>query len=194
MNQHFVREADRELEITTLAERPDGRHRAHAGHRDGDARRLGRRRLAPRAARHEHGLSHLIEHMAFKGTRAPLRARRSPRTSRTSAARSTPRPASNPRATRRACSARTSDVALDVLGDILTELGLRRERARAREGRHPAGIRRRRGHARRPRLRRLHGDGLRRPADRPPDPRHARDHQELRRRHDPGLPGARIRA
>ena len=64
----------------------------------------------------------------------------------------------------------------------------------AREGRHPAGIRRRRGYAGRSRLRRLHGDGLRRPADRPPDPRHARHHQELRRGHDPGLPRARIHA
>ena len=73
MNQHFVREPSGSTS-PRLDQRPDGRHRAHAGDRHRDARRLGRHRLASRAARHEHGLSHLIEHMAFKGT-----ARRSAR-------------------------------------------------------------------------------------------------------------------
>ena len=49
MNQHFVREpSDRHH---AARQRPHGRHRAHARDRHRDARRLGRRRLAPRARR-----------------------------------------------------------------------------------------------------------------------------------------------
>ena len=50
----------------------------------------------------ENGVSHFLEHMAFKGTETPLRRRRSPRRSRRSAATSTPTPrASRPPITSR---------------------------------------------------------------------------------------------
>ena len=118
MNQHFVREADRDRHHDAR-QRPHGRHRAHARHRDRDARRLGRRGLAQRARRTSTA-SRTSSSTWPSRARAGAPPARSPRTSRMSAARSTPRPASNTRATRRASSARTSDVALDVLGDILT--------------------------------------------------------------------------
>ena len=51
----------------------------------------------------EHGMAHLLEHMAFKGTDAAHGLRRSPRRSRMSAARSTPPPASRPPPTMPAC-------------------------------------------------------------------------------------------
>ena len=52
---------------------------------------------------------------------------------------------------------------------------VRRRRARAREGRHPAGDRRGRGYARRSRVRSVQRRRLAGPGDRPADPRHARD-------------------
>ena len=55
----------------------------------------------------EHGMAHLLEHMAFKGTGTTQRLRRSPRKSRMSAARSTPPPASRRPPSTPACSRTT---------------------------------------------------------------------------------------
>ena len=140
----------------------------------------------------EHGLSHLIEHMAFKGTRRRSARRIAEDIENVGGEINAATSVEFTNYTARVLG-ETIGVALDVLGDILTEFELRGKRARAREGRHPAGIRGRRGRPRRSRLRRLHGDGLRRPGDRASDPRPARDHQILRRRDHPGLHGARIR-
>ncbi len=67
----------------------------------------------------EHGLSHLLEHMAFKGTQTAHRRPTSPRRSRRSAARSTRRPASRRRRTTRACSSPTCRSPSTSSSDIL---------------------------------------------------------------------------
>ena len=127
----------------------------------------------------EHGMAHLLEHMAFKGTSTAQRLRRSPRRSRMSAARSTPPPASRRPPSTPACSATTCRWPSTSSPTSCTEFEVRRRRARARAARDPAGDRRRARHARRHRLRPLHRDGLPPPDDRPLDPRHAGDGQIL---------------
>ena len=183
-------------------QRRHGGHRGDAGRGDRDARRLGRRRLAPRARRR-------ARPVATSSSTWPSRARRR-RSARRIAEDIENVGGDINAATSAECTSYTArvlgedvGVALDVLGDILTEFGLRCRRARAREERDPAGIRRDRGYAGRRRLRRLHRGGLSGPADRPADPRHARDDQQLRprrrseayiaREYTPGPHGARGR-
>ncbi len=112
---------------------------------------------------HEHGLSHLLEHMAFKGTQR-ARPSISPSRSRRSAARSTPRPASRPRPTTPACSRTTCRSPSISFQRHPAEFGLRSERTRPRAACHPAGDRRGARHARRPRLRPVHRSRLSRPS------------------------------
>ena len=120
----------------------------------------------------EHGIAHLLEHMAFKGT-----ARRTAREiaeqienvgGEVNAATSTETTSYYARILQ-------DDVplAVDILADILTESGLRGRGTAARKARHPAGNRRRQRHARRCRLRQVRRNRLRQPDDRSPDPRHA---------------------
>ena len=146
-------------------------------------------RLAPRAAARARPVASHRAH-GLQGHGAPHRPARSPRTSRTSAATSTPRRASNTRATRARVLGENVDVALDVLGDILTRSAFDAGGAGPREGRDPAGIRRRRGYARRPHLRRLHGDRLRGPGHRPARSSARPTRSRLRRGDHPRLPGA----
>ncbi len=56
------------VEAHQAAVRPDRSSPTDAASGNGGARRLGRRRQPRREAAHEHGMSHLLEHMAFKGT------------------------------------------------------------------------------------------------------------------------------
>ena len=65
------------------------------------------------------GVSHLLEHMVFKGTRAPLGEARSRSRSRRSAARSTRTRRASTRRIRRACSTSISTMAADVIGDFV---------------------------------------------------------------------------
>ena len=81
----------------------------------------------------ENGLSHLIEHMAFKGTRRAQRARHR-RRDRIGRRRSQRRYRERAhRLLRRACCRRTSGLALDILADILHEFAVRPGRAGARK-------------------------------------------------------------
>ncbi len=84
-----------------------------------NARRLGRGRLAPRAGERARAQPPDRAH-GVQGHRDALGPHGSPRRSRMSAARSTPPPAPSPPATPPASSAEDTRVALDVLGDILT--------------------------------------------------------------------------
>ena len=122
----------------------------------------------------EHGISHLLEHMAFKGT-----ARRTARqiAEEIEAVGGDLNAATSVESTAYYARVLRADVplALDVLSDILDQSDLRAGRTRAREERHRAGDRRGRGHARRSDLRISAGDHVPGPADRPLDPRHARD-------------------
>ena len=61
--------ADMSVEVTAARERRHRRHARHAASGERRARPLGRRRRALGERRSEHGISHLLEHMAFKGTR-----------------------------------------------------------------------------------------------------------------------------
>ena len=140
MNRHFVTRP-RRSSITTLAERPDGRHRAHAATSRPPRSASGSAAGSRHERADEHGLSHLIEHMAFKGTQ-----RRSARADRRGHRERRRRPQRrDQRRAHQLLRARVLgedvDLALDMLGDILTELDLRRGGAGAREGRHPAGDR-----------------------------------------------------
>ena len=56
------------VEVTRLPSGTRCRHRHDAPSRNGLARRLGRRPAAATKSREEHGISHFLEHMAFKGT------------------------------------------------------------------------------------------------------------------------------
>ena len=122
----------------------------------------------------EHGLSHLIEHMAFKGT-ATRSARRIAEDIENVGGEINAATSSEFTSYTARVLAEDVEVALDVLGDILTQIGVRSGGARPREERDPAGIRRRRGHAGRLGQRRLRRDGLRRPGGRAADPRAAGD-------------------
>ena len=130
---------------------------------------------------HEHGLSHLIEHMAFKGT-----ARRSARQiaedienvgGDINAATSVEYTSYTARVL-----GENVDVALDVIGDILInsvfdaaelarEKGVILQEYAAVEDTPDDLV-----------YDAFMETAFAGPADRPPDPRHARDHQELRRR------------
>ena len=131
----------------------------------------------------EHGLSHLLEHMAFKGTR-----RRNAREIAEAIENAGGDLNAETGVEQTAYFARVLgedvDLALDVLADILTESQFDAGRTRPREERHPPGDRRGRGHARRSRFRLLHRRRLARTADRTADPRHARRRQRLRSRRD----------
>ena len=131
----------------------------------------------------EHGLSHLLEHMAFKGTR-----RRSARDIAEAIENAGGDLNAETGVEQTAYLARVLgedvDLALDVLADILTESRFRRRRPRPREECHHPGNRSRRGHAGRLHFRSFHHGGLARSADRPADPRHARRRQRLRPQRD----------
>ena len=71
-------------------------------------------------------------------------------------------------------------LALDMIGDILTESVFDARRARTGEERHRSGDRRRRGYARRLGVRSPHRDRVAGPADRAADPRHAGGRRRLR--------------
>ena len=122
----------------------------------------------------EHGISHLLEHMAFKGTKRRTRApdRRGDR-----GGRRRPQCRDQLRDHRllraRAQGRRAARARRAVRHPV--ESDLRSGRAQARAERHRAGDRRDRGRARRSRVRLSAGDRVSRPADRPLDPRHARD-------------------
>ena len=122
----------------------------------------------------EHGLSHLLEHMAFKGT-----GRRNAR----EIAEAIENVGGDLNAetgveqTGYFAHVLKEDVglALDLLADIYCDSRFDAAGAGAREERHRAGDRRGRGHARRSRVRPLSAAAWRRSGDRPADPRHARD-------------------
>ena len=147
MNQHFVRE--KRIDITTPDQRPDRRHRAHAGDRHRDPRRLGRHRLAARAAARARPVAPDRAH-GLQGHRAALGPadRRGHRECRRRHQRRDERRIHELHGTR---SRRGRGRRPRRDRRHPHQLGLRSRRARPREGRDPAGIRRRRGYARRPR-------------------------------------------
>src|SRR4051794_25759085 len=119
MNQHFVREADLELEVTTLpngltvvTERMPYIKTATLGVWVGAGSRNEREA--------EHGLSHLIEHMAFKGTRRRSARRIAEDIENVGGEINAATSVEFTNYTARVLG-ETIDVALDVLGDILTE-------------------------------------------------------------------------
>ena len=126
----------------------------------------------------EHGIAHLLEHMAFKGTE-----RRSAWqiASEIENVGGEINAATSVETTSFYARVLSNDVplAVDILADILTEVQIRRRRARARAACDPAGDRRRARHAGRHRLRPLHRDGVPPPDDRPLHPRHAGDGEIL---------------
>ena len=146
MNQHFVARGRPRARGHDAPERPDGRDRAHAAHQDGDARRLGRGRLAQRARGRARPLASHRAH-GLQGHAPPLRPpdrrghrERRRRDQRRDLGRVHELHGARPRREhrRRARRARRHPDRVELRG----------ERARAREGRHPAGIRRRRGRPR----------------------------------------------
>ena len=119
MNQHFVREADLELEVTTLpngltvvTERMPYIKTATLGVWVGAGSRNEREA--------EHGLSHLIEHMAFKGTRRRSARRIAEDIENVGGEINAATSVEFTNYTARVLG-ETIGVALDVLGDILTE-------------------------------------------------------------------------
>jgi predicted Zn-dependent peptidase len=119
MNQHFVREADLELAVTTLpngltvaTERMPHIKTATLGVWVGAGSRNEREA--------EHGLSHLIEHMAFKGTRRRSARRIAEDIENVGGEINAATSVEFTNYTARVLG-ETVDVALDVLGDILTE-------------------------------------------------------------------------
>ena len=127
----------------------------------------------------EHGLSHFLEHMAFKGTRRRSARRIAEEIEQAggdlNAATSTEQTAYYARVL-----AADTGLALDILADILTDSTFDpAEIAREQEG-GAAGDRRGRRHAGRPHLRDADRHRLSRPADRPRHPRHARRRVRLR--------------
>jgi predicted Zn-dependent peptidase len=119
MNQHFVREADLELEVTTLpngltvvTERMPYIKTATLGVWVGAGSRNEREA--------EHGLSHLIEHMAFKGTRRRSARRIAEDIENVGGEINAATSIEFTNYTARVLG-ETIGVALDVLGDILTE-------------------------------------------------------------------------
>ena len=128
----------------------------------------------------EHGLSHLIEHMAFKGTRAPLRApdRRGHRERRRRDQRRDLRRVHElhgPRARRDRRPSRSTSSPISSPSRPSTR------RAEAREGRDPAGIAAVEDTPDDLVFDAFMETAFAGQADRPPDPRPARDHQVLRR-------------
>ena len=122
----------------------------------------------------EHGLSHLLEHMAFKGT-----------TTRSAADIAEEIEAVGGEVNAATSVETTSYYARILKADVPArprhplrhppQLGVRPRGARARAACHPPGDRRGARCARGPRLRHLRRVGLPRPADRPQHPRHGRD-------------------
>ena len=173
-------------EMTRLAERPARRLPPHAARRDGLARRLG-----GAGARHEqdaeHGISHLLEHMAFKGTE---RRSASDIAEEIEAVGGELNAATSLETTAYFARVLKADIglALDILADILQIPRYAAGRARARARGDPAGDRRHPRQPRRDRLRAAAGCRLPRAGDRPPDPRHHRERQALRRRRPARLP------
>ena len=113
----------------------------------------------------EHGISHLLEHMAFKGTTSRT-ALRLPKPSKMSAAISTPRPRSSTPAISPACS-RTSGPGRRYLSRHFAEFGIRGGRADARKAGDRPGDRRRPRQSRRSRVRPVSAGGFPDPANRP---------------------------
>ena len=124
--------------------------------------------------RDEHGISHLLEHMAFKGTR-----RRSARqiAEEIEAVGGDLNAATSVETTAYYARVLKADVplALDVLADILSDPAFDPRGARPRAERHRPGDRRSRRHAGRSGLRAFERHRLPGPADRPLDPRHRQD-------------------
>ena len=122
----------------------------------------------------EHGISHLLEHMAFKGT-----TRRTARqiAEEIEAVGGDLNAATSVENTAYYARVLKADVplALDVLSDILADPTFDPEELQARAERHRAGDRRDRRRPGRSRVRLAAGDGVSRPAGRPLDPRHAGD-------------------
>ncbi len=119
------------------------------------ARRLDRQPARATSAPREHGLSHLLEHMAFKGTRRRTRARHRRGDRERPAAISTPRRASSSTAYYAHVLAEDAPLAHRHPRRYPDRQHVRHRRTGAREGRHFAGDRRGRGYARRSRLRPL---------------------------------------
>ena len=130
----------------------------------------------------EHGISHLLEHMAFKGT-----TRRSSReiVEEIEAVGGDLNAGTSTETTAYYARVMKADVplALDVLVRHPRQSVLRARRTRAREERHRAGDRRGAGHARRRRVRAPQRALLSRPADGPLAARHHQDPEEIRPRH-----------
>ena len=134
---------------------------------------------AATSAPEEHGISHFLEHMAFKGTK-----RRTARdiAEQIEAVGGDLNAATGVETTAYYARVLKADVplALDVLSDILSEPDVRSGRSDAREERHPAGDRRQRGHARRHHVRAFSGDRVSRSAGRPHHHGHARNREGAR--------------
>ena len=130
----------------------------------------------------EHGISHLLEHMAFKGTR-----RRSARqiAEEIEAVGGDLNAATSAETTTYYARVLKADVplALDVLADILSDPTFEPRRDHPRAERHRPGDRRRRRHAGRSDFRAFERHRLPGPAARPLHPRHRQDGAVVRRRH-----------
>ena len=163
------------------AERPARRLPPHAARGDGVARRMGRRPARATRREAEHGISHLLEHMAFKGTE---RRSASDIAEEIEAVGGELNAATSLETTAYFARVLKGDVglALDILADILQIPRYAAGRAGARARGDPAGDRRHPRQPRRDRLRAAAGRGLPGPGDRPAHPRHRRERQELRRR------------
>ena len=154
------------VEITRARQRPEHRLPSHAAPARRRRSASGWRPGARHEQRAEHGISHLLEHMAFKGT-----ARRTAQdiAEEIEQVGGELNAATSLDATYYYARVLKDDmaVALDILSDILQNSLYRRGRAGARARGHPAGDRR---HPRQPgrhRLRPAPGRGLHRPAARP---------------------------
>ena len=129
-------------------------------------------------AREEHGISHFLEHMAFKGT-----TRRSARqiAEEIEAVGGDLNAATGIETTAYYARVLGADVplALDVLSDILSEPTFDPDELNSREKRHHSGDRRHRRYAGRPHLRIAASDCVSRPGDRAFDHGHPCDGEVL---------------
>ena len=147
-------------------------------------------------ARHEreaeHGISHLLEHMAFKGTE---RRSASDIAEEIEAVGGELNAATSLETTAYFARTLKADIGHRARypGRHPADPALRRGRARARARGDPAGDRRHPRQPRRDRLRAAAGRGLPRAGDRPPHPRHHQERQELRRRRPAHVPAGQLR-
>ena len=124
----------------------------------------------------EAGLSHLVEHMLFRGTATATRRSRSTSSSTRWAPSSTRAPARRRRRSTRACSTSTSSEALDVMADMVWRPRFDAEELDPGAPDRPRGDRDVRGRPPGQGVRRPRRGRLRRPPARP------RDHRPRRRR------------